>query len=48
MQLTLELHGFELHGCTDFSVVNTTVLYNLWLVESTDVFNRTVYTEGRL
>ena len=30
-----------------FSVVNTTVLYNLWLVESIDVFNRTIYTEGR-
>ena len=31
-------HGFELHGSTYlfFSTVNTTVLHDLWLVESTD------------
>lgn len=39
-QLTLEQRGFELCGSTYtwiFSIINTTVLYNLWLVESMDV-----------
>ena len=39
--------------CGFFSIVNTTVLYNPWLVESRDAEpqiqrNQTVYTEDRL
>ena len=42
VQLTLKHCGFELHGPTYtwiffFLTVNTTVLYNLWLLESTNV-----------
>ena len=33
--MTFEQHKFELH-VNFFSVVNTTVLYDPWIVESTD------------